>query len=236
MGQAEVGRIAGIPIVLDASFILLFVLFGMHYFTSGSSQAISYGLLLVTGLALSILLHELGHAFAGRLYGIGTTHIELNGLGGLCYYDRHMPIAAIPRTVMALAGPAVNLVLWLVCDGASTFLMSMPSATEDVTSAVRFASLLDHLGELNFIMLWFNLLPSHPLDGGTALASMLGPVMGREKAMRLIAYTGMLVAGYCAWMVLQGNYFAVIIAFYLYQVNQNVLDTHRGGPTMKRWN
>lgn len=93
---AEVGRIAGILIVLDASFILLFVLFGMHYFTSGSSQAISSGPLLVTGLALSILLHELEHAFAGRLYGIGTTHIQLNGPGGLCSYDRHMPIAAIP--------------------------------------------------------------------------------------------------------------------------------------------
>ncbi len=236
MGQAEVGRIAGIPIILDASFILLFVIFGLHYFTSGNVQMMSYGLLLVTGLALSILLHEFGHAFAGRMYGVGTTHIELNGLGGLCYYDRHMPIAVIPRTVMALAGPAMNLILWLGCDALSTALYAIPSATDDMAGTQRFGNLLSHLSSLNLMLLWFNLLPSHPLDGGTALASLLGPVMGREKAMRLIAYTGMLVAAYCAWMVLQGNYFAVIIAFFLYQANQNVLNTHRGGPTMKRWN
>ena len=51
MDKVQIGRLFGIPILLDVSFILLVVLYGQWYFTSGDMQQISYGLLLVTGIA-----------------------------------------------------------------------------------------------------------------------------------------------------------------------------------------
>ena len=55
------------------------------------------GLWLVAGLAGSIILHEMGHAWAGRYYGVRTSHIELNGMGGLCIYAGTMPAKPFPR-------------------------------------------------------------------------------------------------------------------------------------------
>ena len=64
----EIGRIAGIPIYLDMMFVLVLLVFTYPYFTSGNTQLMSAGFIIVVGLLLSILLHELGHAFAGRLF------------------------------------------------------------------------------------------------------------------------------------------------------------------------
>ncbi len=84
----EIGRIAGIPIYLDMMFVLVLLFFTYPYFTSGSTQAMSAGFVIVVGLLLSILLHELGHAFAGRLFKAHVSHIELTGLGGLAHFER----------------------------------------------------------------------------------------------------------------------------------------------------
>ena len=73
----------------------------------------SAGFIIVVGLLLSILLHELGHAFAGRLFDAHVSHIELTGLGGIAHFERSLPRSAFARSVIYLAGPAVNLALWL---------------------------------------------------------------------------------------------------------------------------
>ena len=71
--RMELGRIAGIPIYLDMMFVLMLIVFGYRYFTSGDLQVMSVGMIIIAGLLLSILLHELGHALMGRVFGIGTT-------------------------------------------------------------------------------------------------------------------------------------------------------------------
>src|SRR5262249_51220156 len=58
----EIGRIAGIPIYLDMWFVLVLLFFAYPYFTGGSSQAVSAGFVIIVGILVSILLHELGHA------------------------------------------------------------------------------------------------------------------------------------------------------------------------------
>ena len=66
--RMEMGRIAGITIYLDMMFVLVLLFFTYPYFTSGNVQMMSAGFIIVIGLLLSILLHELGHAFVGRLF------------------------------------------------------------------------------------------------------------------------------------------------------------------------
>lgn len=53
----EIGRIAGIPIYLDLFFALVLILFSYPYFTSGNTQLMATGLVIMAGLLLSILLH-----------------------------------------------------------------------------------------------------------------------------------------------------------------------------------
>src|SRR5262249_14879928 len=108
----ELGRIAGIPIYLDMMFVLVLLIFTYPYFPAGSTQAMSAGFVIVVGLLLSILLHELGHAFAGRLFKAHVSHIDLTGLGGIAHFERSLPRSALARSVIYLAGPAVNFGLW----------------------------------------------------------------------------------------------------------------------------
>ena len=107
-----IGRIAGIPIYLDMMFVLVLLFFTYPYFTGGNTQMMSAGFIIVIGLLLSILLHELGHAFAGRLFNAHVSHIDLTGIGGVAHFERSLPASAFARTVIYLAGPAVNLGLW----------------------------------------------------------------------------------------------------------------------------
>src|SRR3990172_4721825 len=111
--RIELGRIAGIEINLDLMFVLVLLLFTYPYFTTGNTQMMSAGFIIIVGLLLSILLHELGHAFAGRLFKARVSHIDLTGLGGVAHFERSLPASVIARSVIYLAGPAVNLALWL---------------------------------------------------------------------------------------------------------------------------
>src|SRR5512145_192311 len=117
--RLELGRIAGIPIYLDMFFVLVLLLFTYPYFTSGNTQLMSAGFIIVVGLLLSILLHELGHAFAGRLFNAHVSHIDLTGLGGIAHFERSLPSSVFARTVIYLAGPAVNLGLWYGFDAVA---------------------------------------------------------------------------------------------------------------------
>lgn len=235
MEKVEVGRVLGTPVVLDVTFIILTVLYGQSYFTSGDLQDISYGLLLVTGIALSILAHEFGHALAGRYYGVPASHVELNACGGLCHFERALPAERIPNIVVLLAGPAVTLALWLGCSTLGDLLLELPDSFAGIGGIDRLGGLIWHLGHINYWLLVFNLLPSHPLDGGRALAHILSRWLGYDRAMRLVAYSGFLVTAWVVSMGLAGAYYAFLIAFFLFQANQSVLDVHQG-PRWRRWN
>ena len=101
--RMEIGRIAGIPIYLDMMFVLVLLIFSYPYFTAGNTQLMSAGFIIVVGLLLSILLHELGHAFAGRLFSAHVSHIELTGLGGVAHFERSLPTLGV-RALGHLSG------------------------------------------------------------------------------------------------------------------------------------
>lgn len=233
LGKYEVGRIAGIPILLDASFILLIGLYGFSHFTSGNLTSVSYGVVLVAGVAMSILLHELGHAFAARYYRVPTSYIELNGLGGLCHYARPLPPSRIVNIVTLMAGPAANLILWQVFSNLGTWMLN--SSGDSIGGSDRTAFLLMQLGRVNFMLFVFNLLPGHPLDGGRALVQIISKAVGYDRAMRVVAYFGLLISVWLCFLGIGGNTFAFLVAFVLFQDNLVVLQTH-GGPRWKRWN
>lgn len=225
MGKAEVGKIFGIPIVIDATFLLLVVLYGFANFTSGSTASISYGVVLVTGVALSILLHELGHAAAARYYGVGTSAIELNGLGGLCYFERSLPASRLSNIVVLLAGPAANLFLWQAFSYAA--VAAIDTSVDGPFGMNRTAALFMQLAQINQLLLVFNLLPAHPLDGGRALAQLLSAVIDYGLAMRVIACLGLVLAVFLGFAAIKGGLFVALIAVVLFQENLAVWQAYK---------
>ena len=217
--RMEMGRIAGIPIFLDMFFVLVLVLFTYPYFTSGNTQMMSAGFIIVIGLLLSILLHELGHAFAGRLFNAHVSHIDLTGIGGVAHFERSLPGSAFARMVIYLAGPAVNLGLWYGL-GALAGEMYQGSPMVALPLAV--------LASANKILLIFNLLPAYPLDGGRTLDALLGAILGGVWSTRIVATLGLMVAAGVVYYALPTNFFMLLIAYFLAQANWEALQSIGG--------
>jgi len=214
--RMELGRIAGITIYLDMMFVLVLLFFTYRYFTGGDVQMMSVGFIVVVGLLLSILLHELGHAFVGRLFGAHVSHIELTGLGGLAHFERTLPRSALARSAIYLAGPAVNFGLWqglgvLVGQAASIGnpMLALPLAV---------------LASANFFLLCFNLLPAYPLDGGQTLDAWLGRLLGPVWSVRIVACLGLAVAVGVALYAMP-SIFMLFVALFLAQANWEALRT-----------
>jgi Zn-dependent protease len=205
--RLEIGRIAGIPIYLDMFFVLVLLIFTWPYFTGGNTQLMSAGFVVVVGILVSILLHELGHAFAGRLFKAQVSHIELTGLGGLTQFERSLPRSVLARTVIYLAGPAANLALWVGFDALADQART--------GGAVMLATPLRTLAAINLILCIFNLLPAYPLDGGFTLEAWLDRILGSTWSVRIVAGLGLAVAAVVAWLALPRDFFLLFIALYL---------------------
>lgn len=135
----------------------------------------------LTILALStvlLLLHELGHAFVARRFGLHVEDIVLWPLGGMARI-REMPESPRVEAWVAAAGPAVNLALALI---ALPFTLL---ATSDATGELSIAGLqipmregfegfATHFLVLNLGFGLFNLVPAFPMDGGRLLRAFLG--------------------------------------------------------------
>lgn len=214
-GQIELFRVGGIPVTMDFTFLLLAFLWTQRYWSSGDTQLMSAGFIIVVGLFLSILLHELGHAWTGKWFGVGTRVIELNGFGGLCHFEKSLPNSVLAPTVVYLAGPFANLLLWQGCKALAT-------SSALVGNPLPFM-VLSTLATANLLLLVFNLLPAFPLDGGRVLETWLARLLGRQYgpvwSVRIVAGLGLLVVAWLVYMALPTNFFMLLMAFSLFLIN-----------------
>src|SRR2546421_6563103 len=106
----RVARVAGIEVKIHVTFLLLLAWIWYMHYQEGGPRAAWQGVLFVVLLFVCVLLHEFGHAFAARRYGIHTPDITLLPIGGVARLQR-MPDKPGQELVVALAGPAVNVVI-----------------------------------------------------------------------------------------------------------------------------
>jgi Zn-dependent protease len=164
----------GIPVRLHWTFfVLVAALLAWGAWMAGAAGAFVVGVASL-GLFTSVILHELGHALAARRYGIGTHHITLYPFGGVAAIER-MPEEPDQEIVIALAGPAVNVVL-AALGGWAWLLSDHPLVLGFVMTNVGMAA--------------FNLLPAFPMDGGRVLRAVLTRQMGFLPASRLSVKIG----------------------------------------------
>lgn len=185
------GRISGIPIVMDLSLILFMVV--VVWLLRGGLVALGGGAVpvspvtawaaAITGAVLflmSVLVHELSHSLTARKLGLGVKQIRLLIFGGLSEIEQE---ADTPRTelLITIAGPASSALLAGLFYFSSQLLGGIPA----------FGSLFRWLGIVNGVLAVFNLLPGFPLDGGRALRAVVWARTGdRAGATRIASAIG----------------------------------------------
>jgi Zn-dependent protease len=172
----RLGRIAGIPIGLNWSWAVVFVLFvwslASAVFPStnpglGTATYVAMGVAAVLLFFGSLLLHELGHALQARRDGVQIEGITLWLFGGVARFRGMFPNAGAEFRI-AIAGPLVTAVL----AGIFLALAALTHFQPAVDAVVAW------LGYVNLLLFGFNLLPAFPLDGGRVLRAALWRIKG----------------------------------------------------------
>ncbi len=184
----SLGRIAGIPVQCHITFVLLVIWIAVSrgLFTGHPGQALAAVALLVLVFAC-VVLHELGHALAARRYGIRTRDITLLPIGGVARLER-MPDKPAQELVVAVAGPAVNVVIAV----AIGLVTGVPGSAAELL--MLQGGLLQTLLAVNVWMILFNLIPAFPMDGGRVLRALLAMAMPYPRATRIASGVGQFVA------------------------------------------
>jgi Zn-dependent protease len=223
-GSITLFHVRGIRVAVDWSwfFVLFLVIFWLSRFygdvlgESGSSAAFVLAVLSAAGFFGSIVLHELGHAFAALRNGIGITSIQLWIFGGMARMDRE---SDSPKTELevAVAGPLVTLAIVVVLTavgiaavGPEEFrraaLVESNAGTSGAIAAIAW------LASINLLVLVFNLLPAFPMDGGKIVRAIAWWRTGdRTSATRFAANLGRVFAyvfiGGGLLLIFSGNVF-----------------------------
>ncbi len=210
----KLGRLAGIDVYVHATFLLLigWVLFAAfaHHGNLGEALGEVAFVLLLFGI---IVLHELGHALAARRYGIQTRDITLLPIGGLARLER-MPTDPRQELVVALAGPAVNVVLAV---GLFLVLAAISDVQELHGDELLSGDFLNRLMWVNVVLVAFNMLPAFPMDGGRVLRALLAMRMDYVQATQIAAGIGQAMAFLFGLLGLIGhNPFLVFIALFVW--------------------
>ena len=191
-----IGTVRGTVIRLHITFLLFLLWIGFAHYSRGGAAAAVQGVLFIALLFLCVLLHEFGHIFAARRYGVQTPEVVLLPIGGVARLER-IPEEPSQELVVALAGPAVNIVI-----AAVLYLLFGGFVPGDGTELANpGVSLLGRLAEANLFLALFNLIPAFPMDGGRVLRAFLAsaarlrarhPDRGRRSARRLAFALGLL--------------------------------------------
>lgn len=178
----RIARIAGIGIYVHATFLFLLAWIALvEYRRAGTIGAVLVAIAYTLAVFVIVVLHEYGHALAARRYGIETRDITLLPIGGVSRLER-MPRVARQELAIALAGPAVNAVLAILCFAALR-IVGGPRGLDEASDAGAFtvASLIALLLQVNLWLGAFNLIPAFPMDGGRVLRAALA-MRGRSHA------------------------------------------------------
>jgi Zn-dependent protease len=201
----QLANVFGIRIGVDPSwfFILFLVIYSLTgYYQDaipGENDTSAFLLATVSALLffLSILLHELGHALVALRNRIEIAGIDLWIFGGIAKMARDTDTPGVELRV-ALAGPAVTLLIAAACVGAGILV----AGAGDFWAAIRFdpkaledglLAMLAYLASVNLIVLVFNMIPAFPLDGGRVARAIAWWITGdRARATNFAARVGQL--------------------------------------------
>jgi Zn-dependent protease/predicted transcriptional regulator len=211
----KVGKLFGINIFIDWSWLLIFLLVtwnlagavfpNLHPEWSLTTNIV-LGVVASLLFFMSILLHELAHSLVARARELPVRRITLFFFGGVSNIEREPPSPS-SEFLIAVVGPITSLLLgagfiWL---GG----MSVPNMGETVENPMQvlaglgpLATMLLWLGPINILIGLFNLLPAFPLDGGRILRSIMWSMM--DNFRRATRWATAIGQGFGWLMILAG--------------------------------
>jgi len=210
-GSFVIGRIRGIDIEINFSWLLIFAL--MTYMLATSYFPLNYpdwgpalwwllGASAALLLFASVLLHELCHSLVSVSLGLPVKRITLFIFGGVAQIEGE-PDEPMKELKIALAGPAMSIVLGIV------FLL-LAGVLAGAGTPQYVSVLFAYLGTINLMLAAFNLVPAFPLDGGRVLRAILWHFKGDMQGATRIAASAGGAFGYTLiflgiFLVLAGN-------------------------------
>jgi stage IV sporulation protein FB len=208
----NIGKVAGTVVRLHITFVMFLAwIFASNYVSSGAAIAWS-SLLFVSLLFLCVLLHEFGHIFTARAFGVPTPYVTLLPIGGVAQLER-IPEEPWEEFLIAIAGPAVNLV---IAGALIVFVHANPNASAAMSIDDMQIPIVDRLAALNLFLALFNLIPAFPMDGGRVLRAALASRIGYVRATERAASIGQFTAFVLGFIGLFHNPILVFIAVFVY--------------------
>jgi Zn-dependent protease len=212
-GSIQLARVFGIRIGVDWSwFIVLFlIIWNLSGYYDDVTRSNAFALAVISALLffLSILLHELGHAWVAIRNGIAIEGIDLWMFGGVAKLSKDSDSPGVEFRIAA-AGPLVTLVIALVCFALGSAISSGTDALDSLqfnqNATGATTAVLGYLVSINLLLLVFNLIPAFPLDGGRIARAIAWRLTGdRNRATRFAARLGrgggylMIAGGVAVW-------------------------------------
>ncbi len=252
MKGVRIGSAFGIPIKLDATFLLILPLFAyligsdvkliVEQLLNGLLDAgidpvaltnglfpFALGGVAAIGLFACILFHEFGHSLVAMQYGYDIDSITLWLLGGVASFS-DMPEDWKIELQVAIAGPIVSIALGI---GSYIAFTLVPGGQPAI------AFLLGYLALMNIVLAAFNMLPGFPMDGGRVLRALLARTRSYARATQIAAEVG---KGFAILLGLFGlfnfNLYMLALAFFIYmgaagEAQQTVMRAAFRGVTVR---
>ena len=206
MNAFRIGRLLGIDIFVDWSWVFIFVLMTWNLdavflewhpdwtpierlATAASACVLFFG---------CVLLHELAHSAVAIRFGLRVRSIVLFLFGGVSNIEEE-PRSAKVEFLMAVVGPLTSIVLGvlfllLVALVAPISMRDLDEAQASMARLGPVSTLLAWLGPVNVGIGIFNLLPAFPLDGGRVFRAILwGLFRDVRLATRLASAVGQVI-------------------------------------------
>jgi len=181
------------------------------------TRALSMGILMAV-----LVLHEFGHCFMARWLGGTADEVLMWPLGGLAFADP--PHRPLPSFLTSAAGPAVNVLICVLCAVGIRVLKASWVPLHPVhplpPQSFLWGQLAFHLWWIyiiSYVLLLFNLLPIFPLDGGQMTQAALWPIVGHYRSMLIATTTGMVGSVlFGILMLAHGDWWLAIMAAWLF--------------------
>lgn len=235
--RLRLGTFFGIDLFVHWTFGLLIAYMVAISWAEGPS-GVGYAVARLFGVFLCVTLHEYGHALTARAFDVPTIDITLLPIGGVARL-KHMPRVPWQELLVAVAGPAVNVVIiGLLLAGLYLFQLAFGTAFFSVpASALQFSwSSLNELAIwisdrviqpslggfvltmllVNTMLVLFNMIPAFPMDGGRVLRSILAMITNYRRATFIASRIGVVCAAGMAIFALQvGEFMPLLIAGFI---------------------
>ena len=198
-------KVGPFPVSVFPWFFLSAILLGAHH--GFGWQMLAW----IFVVFVSVLVHEMGHAVVGLVYG-GRPEIRLEAFGGVTFPQLPSRPGPARQFILSFAGPVAGLLLGAAAYGLAGIL---PPERGSIS-----AWIIGQFIAVSVIWAVFNLLPILPLDGGQMLLAVIEGVRRRPSvalASWISVGISIAVAGLVTWLIGPDPFLLLWLGLFAYQ-------------------